>query len=202
MKKLQISSELRRQNQVFIDVLSLKPPVSFSMRKIFAILITILIPAALLSQERTIWETPIKDISGIESYVMRKAQQPCNVSRAYETLIDENNDTLYCTHYGIGFEGKLYATLHIFNNRSKGKIEVIFKTKDAGILDEASGSYDVKASAFNGLVFENKGASNILIGGKKELVLKYVSAKKQHINCQEIMDFALNQSRLHYHINN
>jgi hypothetical protein len=206
MKKLQIprpnSLELRRQNQVFGDILDNKPAVFFRMKKTLAFLIALFLPVYLISQEKTLWETSIKDLSGMESYVLQKGQQPCNIGRSYETLIDENKDTLYCTHYGIAFEGKLYATLHIFNNRSKGKIEVIFKLRDAGILDEASGSYDVKAEDFEGLVFEKKVVANLLAGGKKELVLRYISAKKQHINCQEIMDFALNQSRLHYRINN
>jgi hypothetical protein len=151
---------------------------------------------------KSIWETPIKELTGKESYVLKSSSQDCAIGRAYETLVNENNDTLFCTHYAIAFEGKVYAQVHIFNNKQTGKIEVIFYQRNASILDDVSGTHDINANDFKGLTYEIKGVVNTLTNGKKELALKYLSSKKQHLNCLEIMDFNLTNDRLHYKINN
>jgi hypothetical protein len=116
--------------------------------------------------------------------------------RLYTQL--EKGDTLYNTHYAIGFGKEVSFYLHIFNNKSKGEIEVVFEQKSRDILTDGSGTYNIKASSFTGTTY----IQAIPLLTKKELYLKYNSNKRQHLICLEIMDFLTGRDRLHYKINN
>lgn len=92
----------------------------------------------------------------------------------------------YNTLYLIYEKGnKKVAEIAVANYKKKGVIEVyVMPCRNGKIVEDMITGYQIKSSDFKGLVYtQNFKKPN---GNKKELVISYVSNKKEHLKIKEV----------------